>query len=454
MLIICPFCRKQHNIDERRIPQNTTVAICKNCHRRFPLKRPDPSPQLSPQDMRPDEESFAEADRHERDIRAEEPSRRLTPPSPSFDRPQGPGRDVPPREPAAPVSYQAPQGGASRAAMGSAAAVETGAPVRETRETGETGETGEEERRMAREAFARIHRQLAARQQGLAEEPTEKVVDLAAKETEKARKIGVMISKGGVGKTTTSVNLAAGLALAGYKTLLVDADTQGQAAYALGLTPKAGLTELVTGELGPEDAVVQARENLWLIAGGKSLAGIKRLISRKDFGGERTLAEALSPFSSQYDYVVVDSAPGWDPLTVNVLFYVNEILIPVALEVMSLQGLGEFLRSYQLIAKYNKDISLRYILPTFLDRRVRQPQELYDELVKLYPDLVCRPVRYNVKLSEAPSYGMTIFEFAPNSPGAEDYRELARKVAEDSPIAQSSGPMDDLGAMDPSGATG
>jgi chromosome partitioning protein len=412
MLIICPFCRKQHNIDEKRIPLNTTVAICKNCHRRFPLKRPAPSPQLvQPEpDAPPDEGVIETATRQGADASYSGPEAPIAaPPPPRFEAPPEPGPRFMPSH--------APEGQAPT-------------PFPEVEVT-DKDETSSQEQRLAHEAFARIHRQLAARQQGLAEEPTEKVVDLAAKETEKARKIGVMISKGGVGKTTTAVNLAAGLALAGFKTLLIDTDTQGQAAYALGLTPKAGLTELVTGELGPDETVLPARDNLWLLAGGKSLAGIKRLISRKDFGGERTVAEALSPFSAQYDYVVVDSAPGWDPLTVNVLFYVTEILIPVSLEVMSLQGLGEFLRSYQLIAKYNKDITLRYILPTFLDRRVRQPQELYDELAKLYPDLICSPVRYNVKLSEAPSYGMTIFEFAPNSPGAADYRELVRKIADD-----------------------
>ncbi len=124
------------------------------------------------------------------------------------------------------------------------------------------------------------------------------------------RRIGVTLSKGGVGKTTTSVNLAAGLALAGYKVLLVDTDTQGQAAYLLGQKPKAGLTELVTGELGAGDAIVEARENLWLLAGGRSLAGIKRLIDRKDFGGELTLVEALEPIEKNYDFVVVDTSPG------------------------------------------------------------------------------------------------------------------------------------------------
>ncbi len=245
------------------------------------------------------------------------------------------------------------------------------------------------------------------------------------------RRIGVTLSKGGVGKTTTSVNLAAGLALAGFKVLLVDTDTQGQAAYVLGLKPKAGLTELVTGELPAEAAMVEARENLWLLAGGRSLAGIKRLIDRKDYGGELTLAEALEPLEKEFDYVIVDTSPGWDPLTVNVLFYVNELITPVSLEVMTLQGLVEFLKSLASIQKYRGDVTLNYILPTFLDKRIKNPDSILDRLKSLYGEYVCTPIRYNVRLSESPAYGKTIFEYAPGSHGALDYRELVRKVAGD-----------------------
>nr|MBF0222708.1 zinc-ribbon domain-containing protein [Desulfobulbaceae bacterium] len=242
------------------------------------------------------------------------------------------------------------------------------------------------------------------------------------------RKISVSLSKGGVGKTTTSVNLATGLSLAGYKVLLVDTDTQGQASYMLGVDPSAGLTELVMGELSPEEAMVQARERLWILSGGKSLAGVKRLIGRKDFGGELTLSEALSKVDKQFDYVIVDTSPGWDPLTVNILFYVTEILTPVSLEVMSIQGMVEFLKSIASIQKYRPEVALRYILPTFLDMRVKKSVSILEKLKELYGNNVCEPIRYNVRLSEAPAYGQTIYEFAPGSHGANDYRELVRKV--------------------------
>ncbi|MBU0731033.1 MAG: zinc-ribbon domain-containing protein [Proteobacteria bacterium] len=243
------------------------------------------------------------------------------------------------------------------------------------------------------------------------------------------RRIGVTLSKGGVGKTTTSVNLAAGLALAGFKVLLIDTDTQGQDSFMLGVNPKAGLTELVTQEVRPEEAIIKARERLWLLAGGKSLAGLKRIIDRKDFGGEMTLKETLEPLDGAYDYVIVDTSPGWDPLTVNVLFYVKEILAPVSLEVMTLQGLVEFLKSMSAIQKYRKGVSLKYILPTFRDQRVKKSTGILERLEQLYGNILCTPIRYNVRISEAPAYGQTIYEYAPGSPGALDYRELVRKIA-------------------------
>lgn len=245
------------------------------------------------------------------------------------------------------------------------------------------------------------------------------------------RKIAVALSKGGVGKTTTAVNLASGLAHQGQRVLLVDVDTQGQAARSLGLQPAAGLAEFVSGELAASAAVTPARENLWLLAGGRSLSGLKMLVARKDFGGEQTLSESLASLQAAYDFVVLDTAPGWDVLTVNVLFYAEEVLAPVSLEVLTLQGLLEFQHSLRAIQKYHPALCLRYVLPTFYDRRVKKSEEILALLAQYFPDQICQPVRYNVRLSEAPGYGQDIYAYAPSSPGAADYQALTTRVLND-----------------------
>lgn len=245
------------------------------------------------------------------------------------------------------------------------------------------------------------------------------------------RKIAVALTKGGVGKTTTAVNLAAGLAAAGHTVLLIDVDTQGQAAKMLGCNPSIGLAELAAGQAAPDQAVIPARERLWLLGGGKSLAGLKMLITRKEFGAERTLGETLAALDGRYDFVILDSAPGWDALTVNVLFYAGEVLAPVSLEVMTLQGLSDFAQSLAAIQRYHAGLKLRYIVPTFFDRRVKKSDEILAQLQTYYPAQLCSPIRYNVRLSEAPGYGQTIYEYAPTSTGAEDYARLTERIRSD-----------------------
>jgi len=245
------------------------------------------------------------------------------------------------------------------------------------------------------------------------------------------RKLAISLSKGGVGKSTTAIHLAHGLAMSGSSVLLVDTDTQGQCAPFLGVRPAAGLAELVDGSVQPEEAIIEARERLWLLAGGRGLAGVKMTIARQELGGERTLQEALEPLAGKYDYLILDTAPGWDSLTIAALFCATEILAPVSMEVASVLGLMEFRKSLEAVQKYHKQLSLRYVLPTFMDGRVRKSEEILSQLKAHVGELLCEPIRYSVRLSEAPGHGLTAFEYAPDSQGAEDYQKLTRRIRRD-----------------------
>ena len=218
------------------------------------------------------------------------------------------------------------------------------------------------------------------------------------------------------------------MACNGKKVLLIDADTQGQDAFHLGVCPEFGLADFIIGKTKWAESLCMARKNLWLLAGGRNLAAMKQFIDRQDFGGENTLGHKLGEFEDDFDYVIVDTAPGWDSLTINVLFYVNEILIPVSLEAMTLQGMSQFLKSLERIKVYRNSVSLRYILPTFYDLRVQKSPEILEKLSEIYGDKLCAPVRCNVSLSEAPAFGKTIYEYAPGSYGAKDYRFLSERI--------------------------
>jgi len=136
----------------------------------------------------------------------------------------------------------------------------------------------------------------------------------------------------------------------------------------------------------------------------------------------------LARIDSGYDFVILDTSPGWDTLTVNALFYADEVLSPVSMEVMALQSLQDFTQSLQSIQRYHRDLTFNYILPTFMDRRVKKSAEIKTQLQTYFPDQFCEPIRYNVRLSEAPGYGQTIYEYSPRSTGAADYQQLTTRI--------------------------
>ena len=252
------------------------------------------------------------------------------------------------------------------------------------------------------------------------------------------RNIAVAMAKGGVGKTTTAVNLAHGLSLAGQRVLLVDCDTQAQTTAFLGVSPPYGLYEFITGHDGngrtvlKKEAIYEARKNLWVLAGGIKLVELKNWLGEQPRAGRhRVLRQRLIPKKDGLDYLIFDCAPGWDVLSVNILMAANEVLCPVALQGPAFEGLKTFFGYLISVQQLNKSLRLKYVLPTMFDRRTRQSQTIYSRLQRLFRKQICDPIHHNVRLCEAPMAGQSIFEFANSASGAHDYRKLAERLIDD-----------------------
>lgn len=245
------------------------------------------------------------------------------------------------------------------------------------------------------------------------------------------KRIAVSLSKGGVAKSTTSVFIAHGLSLHGKKVLLIDTDDQGQDAFLLGCKPKHGLADVVLKGIAIEEAIHEARTNLWILAGGKALAAVKREIGRKEIAPERTLSDAMAPIESKFDYIIVDTSPSWDTLTINALFYATEVITPVSLEVLTLNSLIEFTNSLKSVQRFHAKLSHKYILPTFLDGRVKKSKEILKQIEKHHAEKMCEPIRYSVRISESAGFGQTIYEYARDSTGAKDYEKLVQRILKD-----------------------
>jgi len=247
------------------------------------------------------------------------------------------------------------------------------------------------------------------------------------------RIIAIAMTKGGVGKTTTAVNLSHGLAMRGHRVLLVDADTQGQCSKALGIETKHTLNDVLTDDVHILDVATKARSNLDLVASDHHLTKASLAIARRATDGHLALAEALEPAIQQYDVTVIDAAPGFDPIAVNVLGCADEIVAPVALSPAALAGLFDFVRHVKSVQLHNPSLKLRYVLPTFLDMRVRQSSEMLAQLRGHFGTQLCNPIRVNIDLAESFGYQSTIFEYSPQSRGANDYTNFIDRVEADGP---------------------
>jgi chromosome partitioning protein len=239
--------------------------------------------------------------------------------------------------------------------------------------------------------------------------------------------------KGGVGKTTTAVNLAACVAEAGYETLLIDIDPQSNATLGLGIDKRTTPTvyDALIGGLPLADAVHPTGiEHLGLIPAGPDLAGATVELPRLP-GSENRLRDALAPLRDRYAFVLLDCPPSLGPLTVNALVAADRVIVPVQAEYFALEGLAGLLDTLSLVQReLNPRLTIGGMLLTMHDGRTRLAQEVEAEVRNHFPNLVFETViPRNVRVGEAPSYGQPVIHFDPHCAGAEAYFELAKEVA-------------------------
>ena len=247
------------------------------------------------------------------------------------------------------------------------------------------------------------------------------------------RVIAIANQKGGVGKTTTSVNLSACLAFLGKKVLLMDIDPQGNASSGIGVSKgdlETCVYDVLIDDEPVENVVLQSKvENLHVLPATISLAGAEiELVST--ISRELRLKNALEGVRERYDYIIIDCPPSLGLLTINALTAADSIIIPVQCEYYALEGLSQLLSTIRLVQKHlNKNLMIDGVLLTMLDARTNLGLQVIEEVKKYFQDKVYKTVvPRNVRLSEAPSHGEPIITYDAKSRGAEVYLELAREV--------------------------
>ena len=243
--------------------------------------------------------------------------------------------------------------------------------------------------------------------------------------------ISVANQKGGVGKTTTTVNLSAALAKKGKKVLLIDADPQGNATSAVGIDKdnEYSLYDVLINEEDFEKVIVSTKtKNLTVCPTNISLAGAEvELVSM--MSREQRLKEQLLKIKDQFDYIFIDCPPSLGLVTLNSFTASDSVLIPVQCEYFALEGLGQLMNTINLVKKHlNKEIKIEGAILTMYDIRTNLANQVVKEVKKYFQDKVYKQViPRNVKLSEAPSYGMPIVEYDARSKGAKAYDKLAKE---------------------------
>jgi chromosome partitioning protein len=248
-----------------------------------------------------------------------------------------------------------------------------------------------------------------------------------------SRNIGILNFKGGTGKTTTAINLSAGLAVRGSRVLCIDLDPQGSLAVQLGQKPLQTLAELFQDEAVIEDCIYPARNNLDILPGNRKLLAVDGLLWKNENASAARLVlfDKLDSVQEKYDFIIVDFPPSANKVSENGLMLINELLIPMPMSHLALVGTYQVVGTLKAISQIpDHQVRLAWIVPTLYDGRLRKDRSILASTKRQFPNQVAPPIRNNVRLAEAPAYQKTIFEYAPRSHGAQDYAKLAELVLE------------------------
>jgi chromosome partitioning protein len=244
----------------------------------------------------------------------------------------------------------------------------------------------------------------------------------------RARRIAVLNQKGGTGKTTTAINLAAGLAERINDVLLVDTDAQGNVGVSLGVAGEKSLYHVMVDGADPTESSVPVRKHLEVITSDATLAAAEIWLARQNTDQRaRVLTKRLNllQVSRRYDYVIIDCGPSLNLLNQNALSYVDEVIIPVTCDYLALVGVKQVLRTVKDVERHlGHAVRVSAVLPTFYDGRTRLAREVLETLQGHFKQKCLEPIRLNTRLAEAPSHRKTIFEYAPTSHGAADYNRV------------------------------